>query len=129
MFYAKLIRGCGVSQGPYEVRDVCGSVVCGVDHSEVMLGQARRRNAEAIRAGRVDLRPGTAGRLPSFDAVFDKVLAVNSMGFWEDQVACLRSIRSLLQPGGRIAGLESGCYSVSPAARQWRRCRARRSRG
>ena len=58
-----------------------GGLVCGVGHSEVMLGQARRRNAEAIRVGRVDLRLGTAERLPSFDAAFDKVLAVNSMGF------------------------------------------------
>jgi SAM-dependent methyltransferase len=78
-------------------------LVCGVDHSEVMLGQARRRNAEAIRAGRVDLRLGTAERLPRFDAPFDKVLAVNSMAFWDDPVACLRAIRSSLRPGGRVA--------------------------
>ena len=78
-------------------------LVCGVDHSEVMLGQARRRNAGAIRAGRVDLRLATAEHLPSFDAVFDKVLAVNSMGFWDDPVTCLRSLRALLRPGGRIA--------------------------
>src|SRR5258706_16163915 len=76
---------------------------CGVDHSEVMLRQARRRNAGAIRAGRVDLRLATADRLPNFDAQFDKVLAVNSMGFWDDPVACLRALRSLLRPGGRIA--------------------------
>jgi SAM-dependent methyltransferase len=80
-----------------------GGLVCGVDHSEVMLGQARRRNAAAVRARRVDLRLGTAERLPGFDAAFDKALAVNSMGFWHDQVACLRSVRSLLRPGGRIA--------------------------
>src|SRR5258708_8614541 len=68
-----------------------------------MLRQARRRNAGAIRAGRVDLRLATADRLPNFDAQFDKVLAVNSMGFWDDPVACLRAARSLLRPGGRIA--------------------------
>jgi ubiquinone/menaquinone biosynthesis C-methylase UbiE len=78
-------------------------LVCGVDHSEVMLDQARRRNARAIRAGRVDLRLATAERLPTFDVQFDKVLAVNSMGFWDDPVACLRSMSALLRPGGRIA--------------------------
>jgi ubiquinone/menaquinone biosynthesis C-methylase UbiE len=78
-------------------------LVCGIDHSEVMVRHARRRNAEAVRAGRVDLRLATAERLPSFDAQFDKVLAVNSIGFWDDQVACLRSLRSSLRPGGRIA--------------------------
>jgi SAM-dependent methyltransferase len=77
--------------------------VCGVDHSEVMVDQARRRNAAAVRAGRVDLRLGTAEHLPNFDTVFDKVFAVNSMGFWDDPVSSLRSIRALLQPGGCIA--------------------------
>src|SRR5689334_9035794 len=28
--------------------------VCGIDHSAVMVRQARRRNADAVRAGRVD---------------------------------------------------------------------------
>jgi ubiquinone/menaquinone biosynthesis C-methylase UbiE len=78
-------------------------LVCGVDHSEVMLRQARRRNSHAIRDGRVDLRLGTADCLPSFDAQFDKVLAVNSVGLWDDPVACLRTIRPLLRPGGRVA--------------------------
>src|SRR6266516_1204143 len=50
--------------------------VVGVDHSEVMVQQARKRNAAAVRAGRVDLRLGTAERLPAFDASFDKILAV-----------------------------------------------------
>src|SRR5260370_9173990 len=78
-------------------------LVCGVDHSEVMLRQARRRNADAIRAGRVDLRLATAERLPSFDPQFDKVLPVNSMAFWPDPAGGLPSIQALLAPGGRIA--------------------------
>jgi ubiquinone/menaquinone biosynthesis C-methylase UbiE len=78
-------------------------LVCGVDHSEVMLRQARRRSAKAVRAGRVDLRLGAAEHLPGFNGLFDKALAVNSMGFWGDPAACLRSMRALLRPGGRIA--------------------------
>ncbi len=78
-------------------------LVCGIDHSQVMLRQARRHNADAVRAGRVDLRLATADRLPSFDGQFDKILAVNSLGFWKDPVACLHSLRVLLRPGGRIA--------------------------
>jgi ubiquinone/menaquinone biosynthesis C-methylase UbiE len=78
-------------------------VVCCVDHSRVMLRQARRRNAAAVRSGRVDLRLGTADQLPSFDWGFDKILAVNTMGFWENPLGCLSSLRMLLHPGGRIA--------------------------
>jgi ubiquinone/menaquinone biosynthesis C-methylase UbiE len=94
--------GPGIAIGESAARATEG-LVCGVDHSEVMLGQARRRNARAIRAGRVDLRLGTAEQLPSFDVRFDKVLAVNSMGFWQDPVTCLHSLRVQLRSGGRIA--------------------------
>ena len=78
-------------------------VVVGVDHSEVMVRQATRRSAAAVRAGRVDLRLGNAEDLPAFDAPFDKILAVNSLMFWEDPVARLEELRDLLRPGGRIA--------------------------
>src|SRR3989441_1771583 len=46
-------------------------LVCGVDHSAVMVRQATRRNAAAVRAGRVELRLGAAEHLPSFAALFD----------------------------------------------------------
>jgi SAM-dependent methyltransferase len=78
-------------------------LVVGVDHSEVMVQQATRRNAAAVRAGRVDLRLGNAEHLPAFDAPFDKILAVNSLMFWDDPVARLKELRDRLRPGGRIA--------------------------
>jgi SAM-dependent methyltransferase len=84
-------------------RRATDGLVVGVDHSEVMLRQATRRNAAAVRAGRVDLRLGTAEHLPEFDAPFDRILAVNSLMFWDDPVARLKELRGLLRPGGRIA--------------------------
>jgi SAM-dependent methyltransferase len=78
-------------------------VVCGIDHSEVMLRQARRRNAAAVRAGRVDLRLASVERLPTFDAPFDKIVAVNVIGMWPRPVERLRELRRLLRPGGKIA--------------------------
>jgi SAM-dependent methyltransferase len=78
-------------------------VVFGVDHSDVMVRIARRRNAAAIRAGRVDLRLAAADALPDFGAPLDKVVAVNSMGFWPEPVARLKELRGLLHAGGTIA--------------------------
>lgn len=78
-------------------------LVVGVDHPEVMLRQARRRNAAAVRAGRVVLRLGSAESLPAFDAPFDKVIAVNSLLFWDDPVARLSELDRCLRPGGTIA--------------------------
>jgi SAM-dependent methyltransferase len=78
-------------------------LVCGVDHSEVMVRQAARRNADAVRAGRVDLRGGSAEHLPAFAEPFDKVLAVNNMGMWRDPDERLQELHRLMRPGGRIA--------------------------
>jgi SAM-dependent methyltransferase len=94
--------GPGVAVRQMARRTTSGRVV-GVDHSEVMVRQARKRNAAAVREGRVDLRVGTAEHLPAFDAPFDKILAVNSLMFWDDPVERLVELHSLLRPGGRIA--------------------------
>jgi SAM-dependent methyltransferase len=77
--------------------------VAGVDHSAVLVEQAFRRNRQAIRAGRVDLRLGAAESLPDFREPFDKILAVNSVMFWDDPVQRLRELRKLLRTGGVIA--------------------------
>lgn len=77
--------------------------VYGVDHSEVMLRQASRRNAAAIRAGRVTLFDAPAERLPPGLGPFDAVLAVNSLGFWPDAADRLVELRGRLTAGGRIA--------------------------
>src|SRR5262249_49842801 len=48
--------------------------VYGIDRSAVMLRQAARRNAAAIRAGRVTLALGTVERLPAaLDGPFDAI--------------------------------------------------------
>jgi ubiquinone/menaquinone biosynthesis C-methylase UbiE len=77
--------------------------VVGIDHSRLMLRQARRRNAAAIRAGRVELLLGSAEALPPLEARFDKVMAVNVYQFWEDPVAVLGGLRRIMNPGGVIA--------------------------
>jgi ubiquinone/menaquinone biosynthesis C-methylase UbiE len=78
-------------------------LVCGVDHSAVMVRQATRRNADAVRAGRVALRCGSAEQLPTFTEPFDKVLAVNTMGMWREPDERLQEIHRLMRPRGRIA--------------------------
>lgn len=77
--------------------------VYGIDHSEVMLRHAGRRNAAAVRAGRVRLVRASVDRLPTFDRPLDAILAVNSMGFWADPAERLHQLRRLLRTGGRIA--------------------------
>ena len=78
-------------------------LVCGIDHSEVMVRQATKRNMDAVHAGRVDLYCGSVEQLPAFEEPFDKVLAVNNMGMWREPVERLKEIHNLMRPGGRIA--------------------------
>lgn len=94
--------GPGVAIAALATRAVRGLVV-GIDHSQVMIGQAGRRNAAALRAGRVRLIHAPAERLPAGDGPFDVALAVNTVGMWPDPTDRLRELGHLLRPGGRIA--------------------------
>lgn len=75
----------------------------GVDPSPEMLRQAAKRNAAAIREGRVELRADAAGRLTFADATFDKVMALNSMQLWPDALAGLREALRVTKPGGQAS--------------------------
>jgi ubiquinone/menaquinone biosynthesis C-methylase UbiE len=77
--------------------------VAGVDHSEVMVRHASRRNAGALRDGKVELLLGSASKLPKFDEPFDKIFTINSIHFWPEPVDCLKELGKLLKPGGLIA--------------------------
>ena len=81
---------------------VTTGLVAGIDFSRTMVGAARRRNAAAVRAGRVDLRHGDAARLPFPDAAFDKVFGIHTVYFWPRPVNALREAWRVLRPGGRI---------------------------
>jgi ubiquinone/menaquinone biosynthesis C-methylase UbiE len=78
--------------------------VDGIDHSEVMLRLATRRNASAIAARRVTLGRASVDQLPpSLGGPFDAILTVNSLGFWRAPTERLEELRRRLRPGGRIA--------------------------
>ena len=77
--------------------------VYGIDHSDVMIRQATKRNRAAVRAGLVDLRLGSVDDLPAFAEPLDKILAVNSVGFWPEPWERLKELRGLLRPDGQIA--------------------------
>jgi SAM-dependent methyltransferase len=92
-------------------------LVVGVDHSAVLLRQARRRNADAIAQGRVRLIHAPVEHLQVADGPFDAALAVNTVGMWSEPTIRLREIGRLLRRGGRI-GLVSQprCPGATAAA-------------
>ncbi len=87
--------------------------VSGVDPSEVMMRQARRRNARAVQAGRMDLREGTADHLPWPEGSFHAVLSLNNVLFWRPLEGSLLEIRRVLLPEGTcLIGLHGAAAQV-----------------
>jgi SAM-dependent methyltransferase len=76
--------------------------VAGIDISEPMLTLARRRFADEMRSGRVEVKEGGASAIPYPDASFDRVAAVNTLHFWPDPPGGLREALRVLRPGGRL---------------------------
>ncbi|MFD3166776.1 class I SAM-dependent methyltransferase [Herpetosiphon sp. NSE202] len=76
--------------------------IIGVDFSPTMLRAARRRNAAAIRAGRVRLLGGEANNLPLVGERFDQAFSIHSIYFWPQASAALAEIWRVLRPGGRL---------------------------
>src|SRR5919109_959189 len=88
--------GPGVAIAALATRATRGLVV-GVDHSQVMIRQARRRNAAAIRAGRVRLIHAPVERLQVTDGPFDAALAGNPGGMCGEPTPPLRDLRRLVR--------------------------------
>jgi ubiquinone/menaquinone biosynthesis C-methylase UbiE len=84
-------------------RTVTHGHIAGVDFSRTMVGAARKRNARAVREGRVDLRFGDAASLPFAAVEFDKAFSIHSIYFWPDPNRALAEIYRVLKPGGLLA--------------------------
>ena len=97
----ELGSGPGVAITFLAARATRGLVV-GVDHSAVMIGQARRRNKAAIATHRVRLIQASVENLAVDSEPFDAAIAINTIGMWPDPPARLRAIATLLRPGGRV---------------------------
>ncbi len=83
-------------------RIVTEGTILGIDHSDVMVAQASRRNRKAISEGRVRLLLGSASDPPSLGAPVDKILDINSFQFWQEPIGTLRKLKTQLRPGGTI---------------------------
>ena len=94
--------GPGVTLGLLLEQTNAGLVV-GMDHSETMLAQCRKRNARAVREGRLQLTQGSFTELLDLPGPFDKIVAVNALQFDGMSNEALSQIMALLKPGGTFA--------------------------
>jgi ubiquinone/menaquinone biosynthesis C-methylase UbiE len=79
----------------------CG-FVAGIDFSKTMVSAARARNADGIRAKRIDLRLGDAANLPFEANTFNKAYSIHSIYFWPDPERALSELWRALKPTGML---------------------------
>jgi len=77
--------------------------VSGIDHSETMVQAASKRNAAAIRSGRMELKKGDVISLPYPDQSFDIAYSLHSIYFWKNPEDSLKEIKRVLKPDGLLA--------------------------
>ncbi len=85
-----------------------GCRVVGLDQSEEMLAEGRRRVAAAGLADRIELVHGTAEELPFADESFDGLTFTYLLRYVEDPGATLTGLARVVRPGGTIGMLEFG---------------------
>lgn len=79
-----------------------GTAVHGVEMSETMLAQARRRFADDIARGRLRLYAGRMESLPLDDSALDAIISTNTIYFVPDLAAAFAELARVLRPGGRL---------------------------
>jgi cyclopropane fatty-acyl-phospholipid synthase-like methyltransferase len=94
--------GPGLALAAAAQRAALGRVV-GLDHSEVMIGQARAWLDKLGLRDRVELRLGGVEALQSLSGPFDKILSVNLVQFVPEKAQLFAATHGLLAPGGSIA--------------------------
>lgn len=95
--------GFGPGVGIQELaKHVTRGRIAGIDFSQTMVDAARERNAEAIRAGIVELHCGDVTALPFADGSFDKAYSIHSVYFWPRPLDALKELLRVLKPGGLL---------------------------
>ena len=80
--------------------------VTGVDISEGMLAEGRKKVSKAGLDERIGMLTGDCESLPFGDGVFDAVCVGFGVRNFEHRDACLKEMRRVLKPGGRLVGVE-----------------------
>ena len=113
--------GFGAGQGiKLAAEQVPHGRVLGIDLSEMMVRVATRRNAQAVKAGRVALAQGTMTALPFADHSFDKIMTIHTFYFWPEPLRVLRELSRVLKPGGRlIITLSTGKINARGEVEVW----------
>jgi ubiquinone/menaquinone biosynthesis C-methylase UbiE len=81
---------------------VTSGFIGGVDISAVLVERGQRHYRALIQAGKMDLKTGTADRLPYPEAHFTQAVSVNSIFYWPAAPAVIAELARVLKADGRL---------------------------
>lgn len=111
--------GCGGGANIRTLLKKCPrGIVKGIDYSAVSAEQARKRNADAIQAGRCAVWQGSVEQIIFASGWFDAVTAFETVYFWPDLPKSFREIRRVLRPGGTLL-ICNECSGDAPGDEAW----------
>lgn len=111
--------GCGGGANIRTLLKKCPrGIVKGIDYSAVSAEQARKRNADAIQAGRCAVWQGSVEQIIFASGWFDAVTAFETVYFWPGLVPCFREVYRVLKPDGTFL-ICNECGSDIPGDEKW----------
>lgn len=72
----------------------------GCDYSELMIGQSKEINSEWISRGQAKFVLSDLSSLPFKNETFNKILTINTIYFWDDNIKALNEIKRVIRPNG-----------------------------
>ena len=102
--YTILDVGCGGGRTISKLAALAAQgKVYGADFSEDSVAVSQKTNAQALQAGRVEIRQASVSQLPFPDNSFDIITAVETHFWWPNLPADLRELFRVTKRGGRLA--------------------------
>lgn len=75
----------------------------GIDFAETMVAEATASHEQEIKNNQVEIHLASSDSIPFGDATFDKVLAANTLYFWENPEDHIKEIHRVLKVGGVLS--------------------------
>lgn len=101
--FAILDVGCGGGRTIQKLAAMApNGHVSGIDYATGSVAASRSKNAEMIRAGRVDVQHASVSKVPFPENQFDLITAIETQYYWPDLANDMREILRVLKPGGTL---------------------------
>ncbi|MFX1251933.1 MAG: class I SAM-dependent methyltransferase [Promethearchaeota archaeon] len=108
--------GCGTGETACEISKKYGAKAIGVDISEIMIRQAKKRAKKQKLEGKVEFRVADVFDLPFADNAFDVILLESVLtALPGDKKKALSELKRILRPGGYI-GINETTFKASTSS-------------